>query len=146
MKYINNDININVIKIIIADDEIKTCEEIRSCLSRYNQIKILGIANTDNEEIKMIEKFKPDVVVTDLMRERKFTGLDIIIEYSKQINSPKFVIVSFNPDPILFSKYKNITGYVYKFPKINGSELAYKIICAKRIIWKENQEKLENKK
>ena len=146
MKYINNDININVIKIIIADDEIKTCEEIRSCLSRYNQIKILGIANTDNEEIKMIEKFKPDVVVTDLMRERKFTGLDIIIEYSKQINSPKFVIVSFNPDPILFSKYKNITDYVYKFPKINGSELAYKIICAKRIIWKENQEKLENKK
>lgn len=144
MEYINKETNINVIKIIIADDEIRTCEEIRSCLSRYNQIKILGIANTDNEEIKMIEKFKPDVVVTDLMRKHEFTGLDIIIEYSKQINSPKFVIVSFNPDPILFSKYKNITDYVYKFPKINGSELAYKIICAKRIIWKENQETLKD--
>ena len=144
MEYINKETNINVIKIIIADDEIRTCEEIRSCLSRYNQIKILGIANTDNEEIKMIEKFKPDVVVTDLMRKHEFTGLDIIIEYSKQINSPKFVVVSFNPDPILFSKYKNITDYVYKFPKINGSELAYKIICAKRIIWKENQETLKD--
>ncbi len=38
----------------------------------------MGIANTDEEEIKLIEELKPDVVVTDLMRNHEFTGLDII--------------------------------------------------------------------
>ena len=52
MEYISEDININEIKIIIADDEIRTCEEIKEYLSLYNQIKILGIANSDEEEIK----------------------------------------------------------------------------------------------
>ena len=54
MEDIKNDIDINEIKIIIADDERKTCEEIKEYLRNYPQIKILGIANTDNEEIKMI--------------------------------------------------------------------------------------------
>lgn len=146
MEYISEDININEIKIIIADDEIRTCEEIKEYLSLYNQIKILGIANSDEEEIRMIEELKPDVVVTDLMRKHRFTGLDIIIEYSKQVNSPKFIVVSFSPDPVLCSKYKNIADYVYKYPKINGSELAYKIISAKRSIWKEQQDLLKKEK
>ena len=54
MEYISEDININEIKIIIADDEIRTCEEIKEYLSMYNQIKILGVANSDEEEIRMI--------------------------------------------------------------------------------------------
>ena len=66
--------------------------------------------------------------------------------YSKQVNSPKFIVVSFSPDPVLCSKYKNIADYVYKYPKINGSELAYKIISAKRSIWKEQQDLLEKEK
>lgn len=146
MEDIKNDIDINEIKIIIADDERKTCEEIKEYLRNYPQIKILGIANTDNEEIKMIEELKPDVVVTDLMRNHKFTGRDIIMEYNKKSNSPKFIVVSFSPDSSLSSKCKNVTDYVYKFPEINGSELAYKIICAKRIIWKEKQDLLEQSK
>ena len=54
MEYISEDININEIKIIIADDEIRTCEEIKEYLSLYNQIKILGIANSDEEEILLL--------------------------------------------------------------------------------------------
>ena len=70
------------IKIIIADDDIKTCEDIKNKLKNYESIEVIGIANTDEEEIKMIEELKPDVVVTDLMRNHKFTGLDIIKDYS----------------------------------------------------------------
>ena len=42
-------------------------------------------------------------------------------------------------------QYKNIVDCVKKFPKINGSELAYKIICAQRIICKERQDFIESK-
>lgn len=145
-EHIEDDVNVNEISIIIADDEIKTCEEIKEYLNKYNQIKILGIANNDDDEIKMIEELKPDVVVTDLMRKHKFTGLDIIAEYSKRADTPKFIVVSFCPDPAYCSIYKNIVDFVYKYPKIDGSELAYKIICAKRMIWKEQQDLLEQRR
>lgn len=78
-------------------------------------------ANTDEEEIKLIEELKPDVVVTDLMRNHEFTGLDIIKDYSEKEKSPKFVVVSFLPDYGLCCIYKNITNCVHKFPEINGS-------------------------
>ena len=125
------------IKIIIADDDIKICEEIKDKLKNYESIGVIGIANTDEEEIRMIEELKPDVVVTDLMRNHKFTGLDIIKAYSEKDESPKFIIVSFSPDYGLWNIYKNIADYVFKFPYINDSELAYKIIYAKRTIIKE---------
>ena len=130
-------LEIEKIKIIIADDDIKICEEIKEKLKNYESIKVIGIANTDEEEIRMIEELKPDVVVTDLMRNHKFTGLDIIKDYSEKDESPKFIIVSFSPDYGLCNRYKNISDYVFKFPYINDSELAYKIICAKRTIIKE---------
>lgn len=130
-------LEIEKIKIIIADDDIKICEEIKEKLKNYESIKVIGIANTDEEEIRMIEELKPDVVVTDLMRNHRFTGLDIIKDYSEKDESPKFIIVSFSPDYGLCNRYKNISDYVFKFPYINDSELAYKIICAKRTIIKE---------
>lgn len=130
-------LEIEKIKIIIADDDIKTCEEIKEKLKNYESIKVIGMANTYEEEIRMIEELKPDVVVTDLMRNHRFTGLDIIKDYSEKDESPKFIIVSFSPDYGLCNRYKNISDYVFKFPYINDSELAYKIICAKRTIIKE---------
>lgn len=140
-----NNVDVNEIKVIIADDEMKTCNEIKEKIEEYKQIQILGIANTDEDEIKMIEELKPDIVITDLMRGREFTGLDIIKDYAKKEDSPKFIIVSFTPEASLMNKYKNIANCVTKFPQINGSELAYKIICAKRTIWQERQDFIENK-
>ena len=144
-KKLENKVDVNNIKIIIADDEERTCKEIEEGLKGYEQIEILGIANTDEDEIKMIEELKPDVVVTDLMRGRNFTGLDIIKDYSEKENSPKFIIVSFTPEAGLVYKYKNVADCVAKYPKINHSELSYKIICAKRTIWREEQDRIENK-
>lgn len=142
---LENKVDVNIIKVIIADDEMKTCEEIKEKIKSYEQIKILGIANTDEDEIRMIEELKPDVVITDLMRGRNFTGLDIIKDYAEKENSPKFIIVSFTPEAGLIHRYKNVSDCVAKFPEINGSELAYKIICAKRTIWREEQDRIENK-
>ena len=97
-KRYTKDIDIKEITIIIADDEIKKCEEIVKALKENEQIKILGIANTDEEEIKLIEELEPDIVLTDLKRGDSFSGLDIIKEYAEKEKSPKFIIVSFSPD------------------------------------------------
>ena len=58
--------NINMlrkIKVIIADDNIHVCKFIKEYLEKYNDIEILGVANSDEDEIKMIEELKPEVVI-----------------------------------------------------------------------------------
>ena len=42
------------IKVIIADDNVHFCKFIREYLEKYNDIEILGVANSDEDEIKMI--------------------------------------------------------------------------------------------
>lgn len=65
-------------KIIIADDNVHICQMMYDFLKQYDDIEILGIANTDEDEIKLIEELKPQIVISDLMRNHKYTGLDII--------------------------------------------------------------------
>ena len=93
----------------------------------------------------MIEELKPDVAVTDLMRRHQFTGLDIIKDYAEKENSPKFIIVSFASDESLCYRYKNIACSLEKYPKTNGAKLAYKILCAKRMLIVEEQKKEEKR-
>ena len=45
--------NLGKVNIIIADDEVKTCEQIENMLKKYSYINIMGIANTDEEEIRI---------------------------------------------------------------------------------------------
>lgn len=49
----DNNLNIGKVNIIIADDEVKTCEQIENMLKKYSYINIMGIANTDEEEIRI---------------------------------------------------------------------------------------------
>ncbi len=102
------------IKIIIADDNKYFATSIFEYLKTYTEIEILGIASNDEEEIKMIENLNPDIVITDLMRNHEYSGLDIIKKYSKKKNSPKFLVISAeNKEEI--NKYNlNIAGYITK--------------------------------
>ena len=55
-------------RVIIADDDVHICKFIEESLIKHDDIEILGIANTDEDEIRMIEELKPEIVITDLMR------------------------------------------------------------------------------
>lgn len=82
------------VKVIIADDNIHICKFIKRYLEKYEDIEILGVANTDEDEIKMIEELKPEIVITDLLRNHKYTGLDIIKDYFKKNSKVAFLVVS----------------------------------------------------
>lgn len=105
------------IKLIIADDNIYFSKQIEKYLKQFNEIEILGIANTDSEEIKMIEELKPDVVISDLMREKnKYSGLDIIKEYSQKESSPYFLVISSDIKEYVINDddQLKICGYIQK--------------------------------
>lgn len=105
---------IDSIRIIIADDNKTICEFIKKALERYEEIEILGIANTDAEEIEMIEKFVPDIVITDLMRNHKYTGLDIIKEYYKKSKGPEFLVISADRKQDVINNGLEVAGYIQK--------------------------------
>jgi CheY-like chemotaxis protein len=102
------------IKIIIADDNVHICEFIRKFLEKYEDIEILGIANTDEDELKMIEKLKPEIVITDLMRNHKYTGLDIIKNYQNKKEAPEFLVISADEERSVIRDGLEVAGYIKK--------------------------------
>lgn len=102
------------IKIIIADDNVHICEFIRKFLEKYEDIEILGIANTDEDELKMIEELKPEIVITDLMRNHKYTGLDIIKDYQNKKGAPEFLVISADEERVVIRDGLKVAGYIKK--------------------------------
>lgn len=102
------------IKIIIADDNIGFCDLLKKFLEKNEDIEILGLAHTDDEEIKQIEELKPEIVITDLMRNHKYTGLHIIEEYMKRDKHPEFLIISADKKEDTISTNIKIGGYIEK--------------------------------
>jgi len=101
-------------RVIIADDNVHICNFIADSLRKHNDIEILGIANTDEDEIKMIEELKPEIVITDLMRNHKYTGLDIIKDYYKKKSNIKFLVVSADRKIDTMNNGLEVAGYIEK--------------------------------
>ena len=66
------------IKIIIADDNKAWTDLLSKYLAKYKELKILGITNDGEEQIEMIKKLKPDIVITDLKRDKGISGVEVI--------------------------------------------------------------------
>lgn len=125
------------IKIIIADDNIHICKFIKDFLEKYEDIEILGIANTDEDEIKMIEELKPEIVITDLMRNHRYTGLDIIKSYFTKNKDVAFLVISADEKSDVINGGLEVAGYIKK-PVNDYGEIYIELKRIKR--------ELENKK
>lgn len=112
-------------RVIIADDDVHICKFIEDSLKKHNDIEILGIANTDEDEIRMIEELKPEIVITDLMRNHKYTGLDIIKDYSEKKSNIKFLVVSADRKIDTINNGLEVAGYIEK-----GFSFDYELIYA----------------
>lgn len=146
------------IRIILADDEKWFTDEVEKELKKFEELDIIGIAHSNEEEISLIESLSPDIVITDIMRNGKIGGLDIIKEYSQKEKSPMFLVLSTGFDCTPLMDYNNVASYVEKFPKINYGilranlrnihyELLKKDQARKYEIYKQNHIKeQENKK
>lgn len=111
------------IKIVIADDNKGVCDLLKNFLKNYKDIKILGIANTDEQEIEMIENLKPDIVITDLVRNHQYTGLDIIKEYYTKCIGPEFLVISSDIKKEVINDNLKVAGYIKK--PFSDYELVY---------------------
>ena len=101
-------------RILIADDNKQISQFIKKAIESYPEIEIVGIAYTDEDEITMIEELKPDIVITDLVRNGKYSGLNIIKNYYKRVTSPKFLVISADKKEFVIVKDLEVAGYIEK--------------------------------
>jgi two-component system, NarL family, nitrate/nitrite response regulator NarL len=67
------------IKVLIADDHAFFRDGLRKLLEGADDISVVGEVSNGNECIKMLSKFKPDILLLDLRMPDK-SGLDVLTE------------------------------------------------------------------
>lgn len=109
----------NKMKIIIADDNKSVAELMKSFIEKNSKFKILDIATSSVEQLEIMGKHNPDVVITDIMRKgESISGLDIIRVCQKQDKKVIFILVTASDKREYFRTNDeiptNIVGYLRK--------------------------------
>lgn len=83
-----------MIKVIVADDEVKVCQLICNLVNwAAFDMEIIGVAHNGVEALEMVERLRPDLLVTDI-RMPGYDGLEMI-ERAKQVRDDlECVIIS----------------------------------------------------
>lgn len=102
------------VKVLIADDNVAFCELLERYLVQFDDIEVVGVANTDEEEILLIQKIDIDIIITDLMRNHKYSGLDIIKECNESNKQIDFIIISAAYEDVNMLKEVKYAGYIRK--------------------------------
>lgn len=116
------------IKVIIADDINKIAEENKNIISQNENVEIVGIASNGQEEMKMILKFNPDLVITD-NKMPIMNGIEVIEKLSKMElnNKPDFILFTGDYSPELNSKCRKLGVYMI-LDKLTGKENLLNVI------------------
>ena len=64
--------------ILVADDNIYMADLIAITIKNDTRFKIIGVAKDGKEEIDLIKKLKPSIVISDLKKGATWCGLDFI--------------------------------------------------------------------
>ena len=86
-----------ILTIIVADDNAYMSDFMSKIIKEDSRFKFIGFAKDEKEEIELINSLKPNVVITDLKKGNKWTGIDIIKEVQDNNEiAPKFIIIMIN--------------------------------------------------
>ena len=116
------------IKVIIADDINKIAEDNKNIVSQNENVEIVGIASNGQEEMEMILKFNPDLVITD-NKMPIMNGIEVIEKLSKMElnNKPDFILFTGDDSPELNSKCRELGVYMI-LDKLTGKENLLNVI------------------
>ena len=102
-------------KIIIAEDHTILREGLRALLSSDPDLEVVGEAEDGQEAIRVVEKFKPGLVLMDLSMPR-MNGMDAIKEIKKRSPDTKVLVLTVHKtdEYILATLQAGADGYVLK--------------------------------
>lgn len=128
-----------MIKVLIADDELKICDLIFNLVDwAALDMSVIAVAHDGKETIEIIKSDMPDIVITDI-RMPGYNGVDII-RIGKEYNPDmQFIIISGYSQ---FEYAQNAIHYGvsdYLLKPVKESELTAALVKIKNSIEKNNQ-------
>lgn len=90
-------------RVLIADDDKVLLEQMNKFLKLVDEIEIVGAVSRGNDELDIIKKFSPDIVITDIEMP-ELTGIEIIEIVSTFEKVPDFIVVTGCVDAQLIKK------------------------------------------
>jgi two-component system LytT family response regulator len=123
-------------KAIIIDDERLARQELKTLLSEYKEIEIVGEANNAESAIESIKNLKPDVIFLDIQMPGK-NGFEILEEIS---GLPEVVFVTAYDEYAIRAFEVNALDYLLK--PVQASRLSETV---KKILQKDGAEKTDAK-
>lgn len=83
-----------MLKVIVADDEIKVCQLIEKLVDWHAlDMEIVAVANNGIEAVQLIEQYRPEVVITDI-RMPGYDGLEMIRRAKEISSDTEFIVIS----------------------------------------------------
>ena len=80
-------------RIVIAEDHTILREGLRFFLSSIPEFEIVGEAEDGRQAIQCVEKFKPDLILTDLSMPH-MNGMEAIIEIKRSHPKTKVIVLT----------------------------------------------------
>ena len=131
-------------RIVIAEDYTILREGLRVLISANPDFEVVGEAEDGREAIQCVEKFKPDLVLTDLSMPR-MNGLDAIREIKRRNPKTKVLVLTVHKaEEYILSTFKaGADGYLLKDSTHAELVLAVrKVLSGKHYISPEVSEKV----
>ncbi|MDI6047270.1 response regulator [Flavobacterium yafengii] len=105
----------NTIRVVLADDHVFVRDGIKSLLENEANIEVVGEATDGLEALKIVESFKPDLLILDI-RMPNMTGIEVVEKLRSQNNLVKIVMLSMHESEeyVLKSIKAGADGYLLK--------------------------------
>jgi DNA-binding NarL/FixJ family response regulator len=81
------------IKVLIADDHAVFRDGLRKLLEGADEISVVGEASNGNDCIKMLDKFRPDILLLDLRMPEK-DGLGVLTEVNFESLATRVIVLT----------------------------------------------------
>ncbi|BAZ47152.1 ferric reductase domain-containing protein (plasmid) [Chondrocystis sp. NIES-4102] len=119
------------IKVLIVDDLLMICENLKDLFSKSNRqnIKVVGFAHNGRSAILETIKNEPDIVIIDILMPI-MGGIEAIQEITERFPNIKTIAFStFNDESLIKSAIlAGAKGYILKDSKINELEVAIEAV------------------
>lgn len=104
-----------IIRVALADDHVFVRDGIKSLLENEVNIEVVGEATDGLEALKIVESFKPDLLILDI-RMPNMTGIEVVEKLRSQNNLVKIVMLSMHESEeyVLKSIKAGADGYLLK--------------------------------
>lgn len=127
---------------IIVDDEQPARDELRYLLSGYEDIDVVGDAESVGKALDLINRVSPDLVFLDIQMPGK-TGFDLIKLLSNRTRIPLFVFVTAYDNYAVKAFEKSAIDYLLK--PLSEKRLTLTVDRVRKHFREEQQESIEGK-